>query len=93
MDRALHAERLAPPQRASFADLPPGAIFAADGGFLLRTATGALTWSFAGYRAARSFAPDETVAALTPASTRAALAAGYRPALHPSASGAQFSAR
>jgi hypothetical protein len=93
MDRALHAERLAPPQATSFAGLPPGAVFAADGGFFLRTAAGALAWSFAGYRPARAFAPDEAVVALTPPSTRAALGAGYRPALHPSASDGQFSAR
>jgi hypothetical protein len=93
MDRALHAERLAPPQAVSFGDLPHGAVFAADGGFFLRTAAGALTWSFAGYRPARAFAPAEGVAALTPRSARAALGAGYRPALHPSASAGQFSAR
>jgi hypothetical protein len=93
MDRTLHAERLASPQTVSFADLPPRAIFAADGGFFLRTAAGALAWSFAGYRPARPFAPDEIVVALTPPSAREALAAGYRPALHPSGSGGQFSAR
>jgi hypothetical protein len=87
MDRALHAERLAPPRTVSFAELPPAAIFAEGGGVFLRTAAGALAWSFAGYRPARAFAPDEPVSALTPPSVRAVLAAGYRPALHPSASG------
>jgi hypothetical protein len=84
MDRALHAERLARPDPVCFADLPEGAMFAADGAFL-RLADRALLWSFAGYRPARAFAPAETVAALTPASIRAALGAGYRPRLHPSA--------
>ncbi len=85
MDRVLHAERRGPRARISFATLEPGAIFAADGGFLLRTATGARTWSFAGYGPARHFADDEEVDAVTPAHIRAVLAAGYRPRLHPSA--------
>ncbi len=42
-------------------------------------------WSFGGYRAARQFAAHERVAALTPPTIRAILAAGYAPALHPSA--------
>lgn len=87
MDRALHAERLAPPRTVRFAELPPAAIFAEGGGLFLRTAARALAWSFAGYRPARAFAPDQPVLALTPPSVRAVLAAGYRPALHPSASG------
>jgi hypothetical protein len=85
MDRALHAERLAPPGLFRFADLPEGAMFAADGAFHLRLWNRALAWSFAGYRPARAFAPAEPVAALTPTSIRAALGAGYRPRLHPSA--------
>ncbi|MFO1208674.1 MAG: hypothetical protein U1E40_05545 [Amaricoccus sp.] len=85
MDRILHAERLGPPDPVRFADLPEGAIFTADGDFLLRIATGARRWSFAGYGPARTYAAGETVAAITPAHTRAALAAGYRPQIHPSA--------
>jgi hypothetical protein len=65
--------------------LPPGAIFAADGAFHLRVEGAVLLWSFAGYRPARAFDPDEPVTAITPPSVRAVLAAGYRPALHPSA--------
>ena len=85
MDRILHAERLGAREALRFADLPEGSIFAADGGFLLCTAHGARAWSFAGYRPARPFAPDERVEAVTPAHARAALAAGYRADLHPSA--------
>jgi hypothetical protein len=85
MDRVLHAERLGPRDTVPFADLPVGAILAADGGFFLRTRTGARAWSFTGYRPARAFAPGEPVAAVTPAHIRAVLAAGYRPGLHPSA--------
>ncbi len=86
MDRTLHAERLAPPETVAFAALPAGAIFAANGSFFLKTPDGTWAWSFAGYRPAPRFAPGTPVAALTPAHSRAALAAGYRPALHPSVS-------
>jgi hypothetical protein len=83
MDRVLHAQRTAPPERARLADLPPGAIFAHDGAFCLRTEGGALRWSFAGYLPAP--APAGEVTAITPAAVRAVLAAGYAPRLHPSA--------
>ena len=84
MDRTLHAERLAPPQTVAFGALPRGTIFEADGSFYLRADRPRL-WSFGGYRAARQFAAHERVAALTPPTIRAILAAGYAPALHPSA--------
>jgi hypothetical protein len=74
------------------AALPAGAIFAAGGGFYLRTEANALAWSFAGYRPATAFAAGAVVAAVTPAHVRGALARGYRPELHPSAL-AQLSAR
>ena len=84
MDRILHRERLAPPETTVFGTLPFGTIFAADGAFHLRAGR-ALVWSFEGYRPARAFADEEPVAAITPPTIRAILAAGYRPALHPSA--------
>jgi hypothetical protein len=94
MDRTLHAERLGPRDEIAFDQLPAGAIFAAQGQFHLKTESGAVTWSFTGYRPARAFAAGIAVAAITPAHTRAVLAAGYRPELHPSAeAAAQFSAR
>jgi hypothetical protein len=96
MDRTLHAERLGSRERTALAALPPGAIFAAGGGFHLRTEAGALAWSFAGYRPGPGFAPDAIVEAVTPSHVRAALARGYRPELHPSARAhapAQLSAR
>jgi hypothetical protein len=85
MDRVLHAERLGGRERLRFGALPAGAIFAAGGGFYLRTEVGALSWSFAGYRPAPGFAAEAVVEALTPAHVCAALAKGYRPELHPSA--------
>ena len=84
MDRVLHAERLAPPETVAFGALPRGAIFRAHGAFHLR-ADRPLVWTFAGYRPARGFATHDTVTAVTPPTVRAILAAGYRPALHPSA--------
>ena len=92
MDRALHAERLAAPETVALGTLPEGAIFAADGAFHL-VAGDVLAWSFDGYRPARRFAAEERVAAVTPPTIRAILAAGYRPALHPSAEAGQRSAR
>lgn len=44
-----------------------------------------LPWSFAGYAAPVALRGDETVEVLTPPSSVAAIAAGYRPLLHPSA--------
>jgi hypothetical protein len=83
IDRVLHAERLGPRERLPFAALPDGAMFAAADRFFLKAGGRALAWSFAGYRPAP--VPDAVVAAVTPASVRAALAAGYAPRLHESA--------
>jgi hypothetical protein len=90
MDRRLHGERTGPPERLALAALPAGAIFAEGGRFFLRTAQGARVWSFEGYGPERDVDPATVVAAVTPRSVRAALAAGYRPTLHASA---QLSAR
>jgi hypothetical protein len=90
MDRALHSERTAPPARLALAALPEGAIFSVGDRFFLRTAGGARRWGFGGYGPEEGVGAGALVAAVTPTSVRAALAAGYRPVLHPSA---QFSAR
>jgi hypothetical protein len=90
MDRRLHAERMATPERVALAALPAGAIYAEAGRFFLRTARGARAWSFEGYGPERGVDTAAVVAAVTPRAVRAALAAGYRPMLHPSA---QLSAR
>jgi hypothetical protein len=42
-------------------------------------------WSFTGYGPPTPLAPDTTVELLTPPASVAALRAGYRPLLHPSA--------
>jgi hypothetical protein len=52
-------------------------------GVVALVAGGALRpWSFAGYGAARRVAPATIVELLTPPSTVAAIAAGYRPGIH-----------
>lgn len=84
MDRALHAERLSRPETVALSTLPSGAIFRARGSFHL-CAQQPVRWSFDGYGPADAFGPDEPVEAITPPTVRAILAAGYRPALHPSA--------
>jgi hypothetical protein len=90
MDRRLHAERRAAPERLALGVLPVGAIFAEDGGFFLRSERGARAWSFAGYGPERAVDPTAVVGVVTPRAVRAALGAGYRPMLHPTA---QLSAR
>ena len=85
MDRLLHAQRRAPREYLPIDALPAGSVFAADGYFWLRTPQGARRWSFEGYGPAARADPAMTVQAVTPPVTRAVLASGYRPGLHPSA--------
>ena len=83
MDKVLHCERLdgrgKRVWRARLGDLPDGAMAEWDGrAFAVR---GALLWpwSFQGYGAPLAAEPSLAVDVLTPPSTVAALAAGYRP--------------
>jgi hypothetical protein len=96
LDDILHAARVDPRRRrkvtwqARLADLPDGTfICVGDGDNMPRLVLGdALPgWTPAGYRDAvkRTGAPVVTV--LTPRPTVSALAGGYMPALHPSATG------
>jgi len=90
VDAVLHRERLQRrakrihPLTVPLRKLPDGAMIAAgDRAFLIRSGA-PLLWSPAGYRrTADAPRPDGL---LTPPSTLAALRAGYRPDLHPSAS-------
>lgn len=84
MDRVLHQERRAPRDVVACGTLPRGAIFQSADGYYLR-ADSTLAWTFGGYRPAGAFDPGAPVTAVTPPTIRAILAAGYRPALHPSA--------
>ncbi len=90
MDRRLHGERLASGgvarvvRRAELDDLPDGAMVSAGGRCYARRCGKWLEWSFAGYAPAPDF-PTLEARLLTPPSTVAALAAGYRPVWHPAA--------
>ena len=90
MDNVLHRERLNRGQKrlhplpTSWPELPDGAMVAQGSESYLITGGRALVWSPAGYAAATD--PIAEAMLLTPPSTLRALAAGYRPVLHPSAS-------
>ena len=83
MDDILHAERLGAHESLPFESLPVGVMFNRDGATYLKTERGALAWSFAGYSAPVEISGQ--VEAVTPASIRGVLGAGYAPMLHPSA--------
>jgi hypothetical protein len=89
IDAVLHRERLdggkkrLHPLPMLFEQLPDGAMVQADSESFLIANGKALRWSFAGYLPADVDA--DCVMLLTPPSTLRALAAGYRPVLHPSA--------
>ena len=84
MDGILHRERLDAGRkriwRARLGELSDGAMIARNGrAYALRGAT-LRPWSFSGYGAGVRRKPDLEVDVLTPPSSAAALAAGYRPA-------------
>ena len=89
IDARLHRERLASGgvaralPAAGLASLPDGA-FVSDGAGCFAVRGGrALPWSFDGYGPPRPLAGDLSL--VTPATTLAALAAGYAPVWHPTA--------
>ncbi|ONH28872.1 hypothetical protein [Pseudofrankia asymbiotica] len=85
LDRVLHAERLRPaPPAGPVAGLPDGGYVLLDDACWLVLGDRLLRWDAGGYRERRP-RPGGQAAVLTPASTLAALRAGYRPRLHPSA--------
>jgi hypothetical protein len=93
IDEQLHAERVGPGREkvrfaADLDTLPDGVLLTLDGDdgpayLLWRGAL--LAWSPGGYGARRPRPAGTRVAVLTPASTVAAIRAGYAPAVHPSA--------
>jgi hypothetical protein len=91
IDRRLHRERLASggvPRVATAAeldDLPDGAMTAFGTRCFARRSGRWLEWSFAGYASVPGGFPGTEARLLTPPTTVAALAAGYRPVWHPSA--------
>ena len=85
IDARLHADRLAPDRpRRAVRELPRGAMVGLEGAPWLVTEGGLRAWSLAGYGELRA-PPRERLPVLTPAAAVATLAAGYAPALHPSA--------
>lgn len=89
IDRVLHAERLegrgkrSHPIDGALEALPDGAMVEAGGESYLVARARVWRWSFAGYRMMADDLSDAQL--LTPPSTLRAFRAGYRPALHPSA--------
>ena len=83
MDEALHRERIENRAkriwRARLGDLPDGAMIAREGRAYAIRGGALLPWSFAGYGAPEPLAPHSIADVLTPPSTVAALANGYRP--------------
>jgi len=90
MDTALHRERTDRSRRklsylTPAAELPDGVMIRAGGGPGLLTGGRVRPWSFHGYGAPAPADPDGRVEVLTPPSIVAAITAGYRPLVHPSA--------
>src|SRR5689334_18004872 len=89
MDARLHDERVAPATRRQVTrpvrcgDLPDGAMVRQDGTVGLISQRRFLPWAATGYGGPRPL-PDHAEL-LTPSASVAALRAGYRAALHPSA--------
>jgi hypothetical protein len=87
MDTLLHRERLAGRSKrmhalpAPVAELPDGTMVAAGDASYLIVGGAALLWSGTGYR--KDAHPLGEMRLLTPPSSVRALAAGYRPVLHP----------
>lgn len=94
IDVRLHAQRVDPRTRHKITragvvgELPDGVMVRHDGAPGLVDGGSILRWSFNGYRAPIAVTPTTPVEVLTPPSTVATIAAGYRPLLHPSASAA-----
>ncbi|MDF3072698.1 MAG: hypothetical protein K0S54_365 [Alphaproteobacteria bacterium] len=94
IDEIMHADRFDREQRrqkrvaAQLADLPDGTMVGLPlepGLALLVWGRTLLQWSAGGYHSSRQRPAELTVEILTPHSTIKALAAGYRPMLHPTA--------
>jgi hypothetical protein len=91
MDQVLQAERVDSRTRRQITrtvragGLPDGAMISQDGTTGLWRGGALLPWSFDGYGAPVPVSPQTQVTLLTPPSVVAALGAGYRPMVHPTA--------
>jgi hypothetical protein len=83
MDEALHRERVENRRkriwRTRLGDLPEGAMIARDGRAYAIRGDSLWPWGFEGYGAPEPLEPSAAADVLTPPSTVAALANGYRP--------------
>jgi hypothetical protein len=91
IDARLHADRLSGPgvrrtYQAPLPGLPDGTMIEAGGTPWLVYGGKLLAWTPAGYVDRRAETPADPVTVITPRATVAALAAGYRPVVHPTAS-------
>lgn len=85
IDARLHRERtLGAYRQAACTELPPGTMVSLHGRAWLLTGDGLRAWTHGGYTDQRA-RPREPVPVLTPPSIVAAMRAGWRPELHPSA--------
>lgn len=88
IDAQLHRERVDSRTRrqrtrpAAFGALPDGAMVRHAGAVALVAGGSLWPWSFEGYGAPHAISAETTVELLTPPSTVATIAAGYRPLLH-----------
>jgi hypothetical protein len=90
MDAVLHRERVGHlrrqlTHRSPPGELPDGVMIRAGGDAGLWLAGRLWPWSFGGYGAPARVSAPGAVEVLTPPSTVATIAAGYRPLVHPSA--------
>jgi hypothetical protein len=90
IDARLHADRLTRPgvrrtYRAALAGLPSAAMVDIGGAPWLVHDGELLAWTPGGYQKRSVEVPTEPVTVITPRTTVAVLAAGYRPVIHPSA--------
>ncbi|MEP7024344.1 MAG: hypothetical protein ABJB47_11200, partial [Actinomycetota bacterium] len=91
MNAQLHAERVEPRTRnqrtraVRVGEVPDGVMVRHDGVVGLLAGGRLLPWSFDGYLAPVPLRPSARADLLTPPSSAAVLAAGYRPLVHPSA--------
>lgn len=91
LDAVLHAARAQPGGRTlrrwrgALDEMPDGAFVALDGAALLVRGARLLPWRPDGYGPGLARPRGATVEVLTPAPTVATIAAGYAPAIHPSA--------
>jgi hypothetical protein len=90
IDALLHADRLVAPgvrrrYVARLAALPDGTMIDLDSRPFLVAGDELLAWHLGGYEERRPRREDVDVTVITPRATVATLAAGYRPAIHPSA--------